>query len=123
MAMNEDIPVIVITSPKILINFSCAYCSKKYATTDIKFVHTCKYCNKEQNISNLGYGIDSISFYMGLIVHKLSDYHIIKIQYIKSYILIADTIVSYLQKMGMRIKQKKDNLIIETSETKKTCCC
>ena len=116
---DSDMPVIIVTNPKIMVNFSCAYCSKKYSTTDIRLVHSCKNCVKEQNISNVGYSLDAISFYIGIIILKFKNRYRLKLQYTNAYLMIVDSIISHLDGIGIKIKEKNDNVVIHTLNNKK----
>lgn len=122
----KDVPVVYIAKPRLRINFDCAFCSAKYRTTDIKILHKCTECEKDNYIRHENYSIDSLSYYLGIVHINLRDKKTdtIKLRAMDSYIILLDSLVSCLISLGMRVikdhkitdKHKKTKKDIEVRE-------
>lgn len=123
---SEEYPVVYIAKPRLKINFDCAFCSAKYRTTDIRIQHKCNECKKENYVRHESYSIDSLAYYLAIIMINLMDKNVNKIalRTMDSYVLLLHSLVKCLTSLGMKVvkehkitdKHKKTKKDIEVKE-------
>lgn len=116
----KDYPIVYIAKPRLRINFDCAFCSAKYRTTDIKILHKCTECEKDNYIRHENYSIDSLAYYLAIILINLRDKKTegVILRTMDSYIILLDSLVNCLTSLGMKVV--KDHKIVDKhKKTKK----
>lgn len=101
--VKKPYPIIYIAKPKLKIIFDCVFCSAKYKTTDVIIIHKCTGCGKQNTITSRNYSISAINFYLTMAIANLKHNDGIILRATDSFILLLQSLVSYLTTMGMKV--------------------